>query len=80
MYAEETQYPRREQPTAEYLLFFRDVFHYISDLAAEDTAEGVDGVGTDAFVAFEPGDLCGADIVLLDERVLADALFLHHFP
>ena len=54
MYAEETQYPRWEQPTAEYLLFIRDVFHYISDLTAKNPAEGVDGVGTDAFVTLEP--------------------------
>ena len=37
-------------------------------------------MGTDAFVALEPGDLSGADVVALDEGVLRNALLFHYVP
>ena len=37
-------------------------------------------MGADAFVALEPGDLPGADVVALDEGVLRNALLFHYVP
>lgn len=37
-------------------------------------------MGTDAFVALEPGDLPGADVVALDEGVLRNTFLFHYVP
>lgn len=58
----------------------RDIFHDVPDLAVQDPAKHLDGVGADAFVSFQASDLSGADVVQLDGGVLGDAFFLHHFP
>lgn len=57
-----------------------DIFHQVAGLAVEDFAEHFDGVGADAFVALEPRDLAGADMVVFDQGILGDALRLHHGP
>lgn len=46
----------------------------------QDSAKGVDGVGAYAFVSFQPGDLRGADVILLDEGILGESFFFHGFP
>lgn len=63
-----------------FLFFIFDIFHHITNLAFENFTEDFDGVGTDAFVSFEAGELSGADVILLDQGVLSDAPFLHGFP
>lgn len=40
------------------------VFHDILYPAIQYGAEHINGVGADAFIALEPGDLGGADVVL----------------
>lgn len=47
-----------------------DIFHNIPDLAIENPAKHLYGMGADAFVALQAGDLRGADVMLLDEGVL----------
>lgn len=37
-------------------------------------------MGADTFVAFEAGELSGADVILLDKGVLGDSPLLHGFP
>ena len=61
-------------------LFVGNVFHNVLHLAVEDPAKDLNGVGADAFVALEPGQLTGTDVVLLDERVLKDPSVLHNVP
>lgn len=61
-------------------LFVGNVFHNVLHLAVEDPAKGFDGVGADAFVALESGQLTGTDVILLDERVLGDPSVLHNVP
>lgn len=56
------------------------VFHNVPDLAMEYFTEDFDGVGADALISFEPCDLSGADMVLLDQSVLGDSLLLHNLP
>ena len=60
--------------------FFFDILHNIAHLAFEDAAEHFDGVGADAFIPLQPGELPGTDPVVLDEHILGDAPFLHHSP
>ena len=72
-------------PTASsFLVFFSififGVFHNVLHLAVENSAKDLNGVGADAFVALEPGQLTGTDVVLLDERVLGDPSVLHNVP
>lgn len=61
-------------------LFIRDVFHHVLNAAIQDFAEHLDRVGTDVFVVLHAGDLAGADVELVDERVLRHAPFAHGFP
>ena len=74
-------------PGVEYLfiiLFFlrllRDVLHNIPDLAVQNPTKTLDGVGADALISFQPGDLAWTDVVFLNEGVLADPAFLHPLP
>lgn len=61
-------------------MFVFGVFHNVPHLALQNAAEGVDGVGADAFVAFQAGDLGGADVMFLNEGILRNSLFFHHVP
>ena len=45
-----------------------------------DFAENFNGVGADAFVALESRNLCRADVIGLNQRVLRHASLLHHVP
>ena len=74
------EFPGIQTGFRDYLFFIFDIFHHIADLAFEDLAEDFDGVGADAFVSFEAGELSGADVILLDQGILSDAPFLHGFP
>ena len=56
------------------------VFHDILHAAGEDAAEHFDRVGADALVSLHARNLSGADVVLLDQRILCNAFFLHGFP
>ena len=56
------------------------IFHNVLHSAVEDAAEKLDGVGADAFVALEAGDLRGTDMVLLDESILRNTFFFHGAP
>ena len=62
------------------VLFIIGVRHYIFNVAFEYPAKHFYRVRADAFVSFEPRDLPGADVVLLNQRILRNALFLHGFP
>ena len=62
------------------LLIFGYILHNVTHIAIQDPAEHLDGVGADAFVSFQAGDLSGADMVLLDEGILCDTTEFHHFP
>ena len=73
-------FPESKKDSGIFLFFIFDIFHHIADLAFEDLAEDFDGVGADAFVSFEAGELSGADVILLDQGILSDAPFLHGFP
>ena len=57
-----------------------NIFHDIFHAALQYAAEHLDGVGRDTFVALQPGDLCRADVVFLDQRILGDPSLLHHLP
>lgn len=57
-----------------------DIFHDVFHLTVEDRTENVNRMCADAFVSFEPSDLCRADVVLFDQRVLRDVLVFHGFP
>ena len=48
------------------LVFIGDIFHNVLYVAVEDLAKRLNGVGADAFIALETGDLTGADMILLD--------------
>lgn len=61
-------------------LLVPDISHDVPYLTVQDLAEYFDGVGADALVPLQPGDLGRADVIGLDERVLGDAFFLHHVP
>ena len=37
-------------------------------------------MGADTFVALQPGELAGADVIVPDQGVLADAPLLHYLP
>ena len=63
-----------------FLFVVGDIFHDIFHPAIEDSAEGVNGMGADTFVPFQPGDLPGADIIALNKSVLGDAPLFHYIP
>ncbi len=56
------------------------ILHNILHPAVEDAAKGLNGVGADALIALEAGDLRGADMMLFHEGILRDSLFLHGLP
>ena len=60
--------------------FIRNVFHDLLHTAGEDTAENLDSMGADAFVAFEAGDLCGTDAMRMNQGVLCHILLAHGIP
>lgn len=62
------------------LLFVGNIFHNVTNLTVQNFAKDFNSMGADAFVALEPGDLPGADIVFLNKRVLCNAFFLHFCP
>ena len=62
------------------VFFVFDICHDIPRLTVQDPAENFDRVRADALVSLQSGDLSGADIVFFDQRVLRDAVFLHHAP
>lgn len=62
------------------LFFVGDIFHDVTHLTVQNFAKDFNGVGANTFVALEPGDLPGADIVFLNKRVLCNAFFLHFCP
>ena len=62
------------------LCFIGNVFHYVPDFAVQYPAKHINGVGTDTFFPFQPCKLTGTDVILLDQGILTDALFLHNIP
>ena len=62
------------------LFFVFDIFHDVPYLTVEDPAKHFNGMGADAFVALEPGDLPGADAMLFDQSILGNAFFFHDHP
>lgn len=58
----------------------RNILHNVSNITVQNSAKHIDRMGTDAFVALEPGNLSGADVVALDEGVLRNALLFHYVP
>lgn len=62
------------------LFFIRDIFHDISNLTVENSAEHFDGVRADTFIPFQTGDLSRADIELLDQGILGNASLFHNIP
>ena len=46
----------------------------------QNAAKHINGMGANAFIAFEAGDLTGAYFVLLDECVLRYTFFFHNMP
>ncbi len=63
-----------------YIRIIRDVFHDISYIAIQYPAKNFDGMSTNAFIPLQSGNLPGADIVLLNKRILRHALLLHYLP
>ena len=62
------------------LCFIRNVFHNVRNFTVQYPAKHINGVGTDTFVPFQPCKLTGTDVILLDQGILTDALFLHNIP
>ena len=62
------------------LLLIRYISHNVPHIAFQNSAECIDGVGADALIPFQPGNLPRTDIVFFDQGILGDALFLHHKP
>mgnify|MGYP000114560079 FL=1 len=60
--------------------FVFQVFHDGAYRAPENAAEGLDGVGADAFVPFETGQLAGADMVIFYQRVLGNSAHFQDIP
>ena len=60
--------------------FVLAVFHDIAHLAMENFAEYFYRVRADAFVALQPCDLPGADMILMDQRILRNAAIVHDRP
>jgi len=50
----------------------RDVLHHILHAAVQDFAEHVNGVGANKLVAFQAGNLTGADAVLVNQGIYCD--------
>ena len=58
------------------LFIIRDKFHYILNPAVKDTAQAVQDHCLDHHIFTKPLELCFVYIVILDQPVLTDALFL----
>ena len=57
-----------------------EIGHNVPNIAIEDPAKDFHRVGADAFVPLQPGELTGADAVLLNQGVLGYAFLLHDYP
>ena len=57
-----------------------DILHDIAHLAVQNPAKHLDGMGADAFVSLQPGDLPGTDVIFFYKRVLRDSFLLQHIP
>ena len=55
-------------------------FHDVRDIAVENFTEFVNGIGTDAFIPFQTGQLGRTDLVSVDQFILRDSLLFHNFP
>lgn len=62
------------------LLFFSYIFHDIFYAAIQDSAECFYGVGADALVPLQSGDLGRAYFIFFDQRVLTYAFGFHSSP
>ena len=62
---------------AVFALFVGNVLHDVAHITVQNAAEHFNGVGADTFISLQAGDLTGAYMVLLDERILTDAFCSH---
>ncbi len=62
------------------LVFFRNVFHYLFYTALKDSAEHIDCMSADTLVAFQTGNLPGANMIKMDQSILRYVFFCAWFP
>lgn len=57
-----------------------NILHNVPYIALQNATKHLNRMGADALIAFEPGDLSGADVVLFNQCVLSNALAFHNRP
>lgn len=73
-------YQKAERITRRPPSFVPNVFHDIPHLTVQYPAKHIYRMGTDTLIPLHTGELSRTDVVLFNQRILRDALFLHHVP
>ena len=74
------QQKRAGFPALQLTFIVFDIFHNIAHFAVQDTAKHLNGMGADALVTLQSGDLRRTDIVFLNEGILGNPFFPHDIP
>ena len=62
------------------LYVIRNIFHNVTDFTVKYLAEDLNSMGAYTLISLQSGNLSGADVVILDQRILGNTLLFHDIP